>query len=86
MPYIKQEARERFNYPIILIDNEHSPETEGELNYLLTRLVQDWVGGRPDYAKLNAALGVLEGVKLELYRRMVAPYEDRKIAENGDVY
>lgn len=31
-------------------------------------------------------LGVLECVKLELYRRVAAPYEDRKIEENGDVF
>lgn len=31
-------------------------------------------------------LGVLEGAKLELYRRKIALYEDIKIKENGDVY
>lgn len=31
-------------------------------------------------------LGVFECVKLEFYRRIVAPYEDAKIAENGDVF
>lgn len=31
-------------------------------------------------------LGVLRCCQLELYRRMVAPYEDKKIQENGDVY
>jgi hypothetical protein len=30
-------------------------------------------------------MGVLESAKLELYRRKIAPYEDDKIAENGDV-
>jgi len=30
--------------------------------------------------------GVLECAKLELYRRIAAPYEDTKIEENGDVY
>jgi len=32
------------------------------------------------------AIGALECAKLELYRRVAAPYEDTKIAENGDVY
>ena len=31
-------------------------------------------------------VGVLECAKLELYRRMAAPYEDEKIEDNGDVY
>jgi hypothetical protein len=35
---------------------------------------------------VNEAIGVLECAKLELYRRVAAPYEDEKIAESGDVY
>ena len=31
-------------------------------------------------------VGVLECAKLELYRRLAAPYEDLKIEDNGDVY
>jgi hypothetical protein len=34
----------------------------------------------------NDVIGALECCKLELYRRMVAPYENTKIKENGDVY
>jgi len=30
--------------------------------------------------------GVLENVKQEMYRRLAAPYEDKKAEENGDVY
>ena len=85
MPYIKSEDRGRFESWLIESDNDAHPETEGELNYILTRLVHQWLGGKPNYAKFNAAIGVMESAKLELYRRMVAPYEDIKIAENGDV-
>lgn len=35
---------------------------------------------------LADVLGTLECVKLEFYRRVVAPYEDKKCAENGDAY
>ena len=38
-----------------------------------------------NYAQLNAAIGVLECVKLELYRMVAAPYEDRKCMENGPI-
>ncbi|MBI9085369.1 MAG: hypothetical protein JEZ11_17370 [Desulfobacterales bacterium] len=38
------------------------------------------------YAHLNEIVGVFECAKLELYRQLSAPYEDRKIDENGDVY
>jgi hypothetical protein len=32
------------------------------------------------------AVGAIECCKLEFYRRVAAPYEDRKIKTNGDVY
>jgi hypothetical protein len=38
-----------------------------------------------NYQHFNDVLGALEGAKLELYRRRIAPYEDTKIVENGDV-
>jgi len=34
---------------------------------------------------MNDAIGALEGAKLELYRRVISKYEDKKIMENGDV-
>ena len=37
------------------------------------------------YFYLNRAMGVLECIKQEFYRRVAAPYEDIKIVENGDV-
>jgi FixJ family two-component response regulator len=82
MPYIKREERPA-------VDLANKPKDTGELNYLVTRLVQRFLsrdGKAPRYADFNAAMGALECCKLELYRRMIAPYEDKKIAENGDVY
>ena len=35
---------------------------------------------------LDDVLGALEGAKLEFVRRVVVPYEERKMKENGDVY
>lgn len=57
----------------------------GTLNYIITRLCHWWLGDNPNYAKYNELIGVLECAKMELYRRKVAPYEDKKIIENGDV-
>lgn len=81
MPYIDQEARDR-------LANGGAPETPGELNYAITRIVDDYLvrAGGLRYAHLNEAIGALECAKLELYRRLAVPYEDRKIAESGDVY
>jgi len=38
------------------------------------------------YTQINAVIGVLECAKMELYRRIAAPYEDKKSRESGDVY
>lgn len=81
MPYISQEDRDLLNNP-----SEWEPSTAGELNYAITRLLIAYLGGAPNYQLYNDCLGALEGAKLELYRRRVAPYEDQKIQENGDVY
>lgn len=85
MPYVTPEARSR-------LDAGEAPRNAGELNYSLTRLVDAYLmgqvrdAGRVRYTHLNEAIGVLECAKLELYRRVAAPYEDEKQAESGDVY
>lgn len=63
------------------------PTKPGELNYLVTKLVDSFlVMSGVSYTSLNAAIGVLECAKLELYRRIAAKYEDEKMSQNGDVY
>ena len=81
MPYVTAEARAR-------LDQGGKPETAGELNYAITRLVDDYLiqKGGIRYSHLNEVIGALECAKLELYRRVAAPYEDQKITETGDVY
>lgn len=81
MPYIDAEARER-------LDRGGKPETPGELNYAITRLADDYLlrKGGVRYAHVNEVIGALECAKLELYRRVLAPYEDAKLARTGDVY
>ena len=57
------------------------------MNYLISAIIDQTLtrqGVR--YQNLNAIIGALECAKLELYRRVAAPYEDVKITENGDVY
>lgn len=60
--------------------------TAGELNYTITRIIQGYFrarGGR--YQQINDIVGALESAKVEFQRRIVGPYEDKKIKENGDV-
>lgn len=80
MPYIKQEERN-------MLDSGHMGNTPGQLNYLITNICLDYLAVvGEDYASLNDVVGALECAKLEFYRRMVVPYEDRKCEENGDIY
>jgi len=39
-----------------------------------------------NYQHFNDCIGALEGCKLEMYRRQIANYEDKKIEDNGDVW
>lgn len=79
MPYIKVEDRTR-----AALD----PHTEGELNYAITMFIKNYLKRKEkvSYADYNGVIGVLECAKMELYRRLVAPYEEIKIKENTDVY
>lgn len=85
MPYIDQDARKR-------LEAGGEPRHAGELNYVLTRIVDAYLvrqaeeAGRLRYAHLNEVMGVMECAKQELYRRVAVPYEDEKQAESGDVY
>jgi hypothetical protein len=81
MPYIKKSDRSE------ILSGARPPATPGELNFRITAVALDYLARRgTSYTTFNEVVGALECAKLEMYRRMVAPYEDRKIAENGDVY
>ena len=59
----------------------------GELNYQICKLINDFFAARSlTYGTLNEAIGALECAKLEVYRRVAAPYEDRKAMANGEVF
>jgi hypothetical protein len=86
MPYIKPDNRDRFE-PVLAGIGETLPADAGELNYLLSSICDLYLKAKgKKYTNLNEVVGVLECAKLELYRRIAAPYEDKKCAINGDVY
>ena len=80
MPYISKTDREE-------LENGDLPVNAGELNYLISTLVDEFMleHGK-SYSVMNEIVGALECAKLEMYRRICAPYEDEKIEANGDVY
>lgn len=94
MPYINKETRKYFDdlvndlhRAIINVELDHeNTNTEGNLNYIITLLLQKvYNNGTTSYENINNAIGVLECVKQEFYRRVAVPYEDVKIETNGDV-
>ncbi len=87
MPYIDQEARKHFDYYIDKLADlvEKRGSSVGELNYIISRIIWVLWGKKPSYTSGNNLIGVLECVKAEFYRRLLAPYEDTKIKDNGDL-
>lgn len=81
MPYIP-EGRRGFS-----MCSGGDAENPGELNYFLTMHILSYLFHHGEnYTNYNAVIGVLENVKLELHRRKIAPYEDKKMEEHGDVF
>lgn len=86
MPYIDPEARKFLGKRWLETATNTKCYSAGELNYVITSLCVAHLGENPHYKDFNEVIGALECAKLELYRRMIAPYEDTKAKENGDVY
>ena len=78
MPYINLAVRPRAWI---------APEGAGPLCYALTKQINDYrLRQGASFAVFADIIAALEATKLEFYRRIVAPYEDKKCQENGDVY
>jgi len=91
MPYIKPESRDKLEQ--WLLDSETigmfgcGIHDAGELNYVFSCIIRGYLAQHgKKYQTMNDVVGVLDSSKAEFQRRIVAPYEDRKIEENGDVY
>jgi hypothetical protein len=87
LPYIKPKNREKYGEVleelITILKSVPLEQLDGELNFVITKILKEVYQLR--YFHLNRAMGVLESVKQEFYRRVVAPYENEKIKESGDV-
>ena len=95
MPYIAEEKRLGLDLEIddlhqALVNLEQDDEEnnmEGNLNYAITRLLMMVYGTKEGtrYSQINDAIGVLECIKLEFYRKVASPYEDQKEFDNGSI-
>ena len=80
MPYLEQGIRAS-------LKNGRVPSEAGELNYLITQLCDAFLMKTGvSYKNINQVIGAIECAKLEFYRRIAAPYENKKGLENGEAY
>jgi hypothetical protein len=91
MPYIKPVYRTAYVNAVKGLERIFATvgAGEGDLNYVLTSVALAWLKyHKPPYkyATRVQVLAAFEAAKLEYYRRVMAPYEDKKIEVNGDVY
>lgn len=82
MPYIKQSRRDEVEMLIDLM-REKNIKADGDLNYILYAFCKRHV--EPSYNNYKNFCGELRQCVTEIERRLLAPYEDEKIEENGDV-
>ena len=82
MPYIKKEKRLAMDQ-VVRAMFDAGVEANGDLNYILYKYAKYHV--EPGYGNYKNFLGELNESSAEIRRRLLAPYEDGKITENGDV-
>ncbi len=82
MPYIKPEARPDMD-EIVALMKAKDVKANGDLNYILFKLCKETV--QPSYNNFKNFIGELTEIAAEIRRRLLSPYEDEKIKENGDV-
>ena len=84
MPYITEAQRTTLRGNSLV---RRIPHTPGELNFCLTEVILEYLDLQGlSYQTLNDITGALGEAKAEFRRRVIAPYENHKIDENGDVY
>lgn len=96
MPYINENNRKNLDQSIenlvscirsnvLFKDDEKSLwNMAGDINYCFSRVLGQLMGN-VSYSKIAIITGVLENIKQEFYRRIASSYEDKKMAENGDI-
>jgi len=85
MPYIPPNQRPRLDTVVHQLEAARSL-SPGEMNYLITRLLMVWLPVDPGYADYSRVRAVLQDISDEFYRRLMIPFEDYKIALNGDAF
>ena len=85
MPYIPKSEKDRVDKGLVAL---HLSEINnaGALNYAVHQVIAKYISqNKDDYQTYNDIIGVLDCAKMELYRRVISDYEDKKILQNKDV-
>ena len=82
MPYIKKGKRLAMDKVVESMFNA-GVEANGDLNYILYKFAKYHI--TPGYGNYKNFLGELNEAGEEIRRRLLAPYEEKKITENGDI-
>ena len=89
MPYISKESRQQYDYAINAIVNnllQHDETINGELNYIIYSIIKKYVETKGlKYKTMQDIIGTIECCKLEIYRKILGPYEEKAIEKNGDI-
>jgi len=82
MPYIKEGKRLAMDQ-VVRAMFDAGVEENGDLNYILYKFAKYHV--EAGYGNYKNFLGELNEAAEEIRRRLLVPYEDEKITENGDI-
>lgn len=82
MPYVKQERRPELD-KVVKSMIDANVVADGDLNYILFKFCRYNV--KESYNSYKNYIGELHEAAAEIRRRILAPYEDKKIEENQDV-
>lgn len=84
MPYITDKRKKHFEEVIHALSTYI--ETKGDLNYVICELTGQFITRTGvSYTKMSEKIDAVHDAEAELRRRLLDPYEDQKIIENGDV-
>jgi len=82
MPYVKQEERPRLD-KVVQAMVDAKIKANGDLNYVLFKFCRGNV--KPGYGNYKNYCAELRQCATEIERRILGPYENIKMIENGDV-
>ena len=85
MPYITEKRKDELSQLSIKAAGL-ACQNAGEINYCISTIIANYIIGKGKrYEFMDDCTGALTGAMVEFNRRVVAPYEDQKIKENGDI-